>query len=117
MISRYPMLPVTTTNMEELNTLDDDNVFPIQFALIAKEQAGNIKLHQQLLDNPGYTKKNLVNTTSFYVKVKLYFQIQPSIQFYNGIIQTLIILENNEPTLPSSINFMLPTWKRRSVTM
>ena len=70
MISRYPMLPVSTLNVEELNTMDDDDMFPINFETIAKEQTMDIKLKQQLQTNPSYPKKLFGNCDIIRVKLK-----------------------------------------------
>ncbi len=61
MISRYPMLPVSTQTVEELNTMDDDDMFPINFETIAKEQAMDMELNQQLQTKPFYKKKMFGN--------------------------------------------------------
>ena len=68
MLSRYPILPVTTSDLEEMNTLEADDVdFPLDYHTIANEQSND----RSIRTNTRFTQSTLDNVQLYFYKNKI----------------------------------------------
>ena len=68
MLSRYPILPVTTSDLEEMNTLEADDVdFPLDYHTIANEQSND----RSIRTNTRFTQSALDNVQLYFYKNKI----------------------------------------------
>jgi transposase InsO family protein len=70
MLSRYPMLPVTTDKIEMVNVLEDEQDFPINFETIHQAQTRDRNL-QRKRDNEHYSTKNVAGYELIHYKDRI----------------------------------------------
>jgi len=61
MLSRYPIIPVDQQAIEDMNNVDEDVEFPLDFAVISSHQEADNQLQQMLREKPKQFESKYVN--------------------------------------------------------
>jgi len=64
MVSRYPIINVNEQAVHEMNNIDEDDEFPLDFKVISHHQTRENMLKQSMIANPKLYQTKIVNNTN-----------------------------------------------------
>jgi len=94
MVSRYPIINVNEQAVHEMNNIDEDDEFPLDFKVISHHQTRDNMLKQSMIANPKLYQTKFVNNTNF-SRTKLSYHRHLFNLWYRGTMIISITLESS----------------------